>query len=102
LLDNRPDAQRGDQFNYRLNNDGRLNKNCREALSAAEFNALLDSVEANLKEMGGRIFSGSAEVAPYRKGPAIACAQCEYQGICRIDPWTHSYRVLRKVPDQTD
>ena len=102
LLDNRPDAQRGDQFNYRLNNDGQLNKNCREALSAAEFNELLDSVEANLKEMGGRIFSGSAEVAPYRKGPAIACAQCEYQGICRIDPWTHSYRVLRKVPDQTD
>jgi len=53
----------------------------REALSAAEFNALLDSVEANLKEMGGRIFSGSAEVAPYRKGPAIACAQCEYKAL---------------------
>ncbi len=99
LLDNRPDARRGDQFNYRLNNDGQLNKNCREALSAAEFTALLDSVEANLKEMGDRIFSGCAEVAPYRKGAAIACAQCEYQGICRIDPWTHSYRVLRKSPD---
>jgi ATP-dependent helicase/nuclease subunit B len=96
LLDHRPHAREGDQFNYRLTNNGQRYKNCRDGLSAADFTTLLDSVEANLKEMGRRIFFGDAEVAPYRKGSTIACSQCEYQGICRIDPWTHSYRLLRK------
>ena len=41
--------------------------------------------------------SGRAEVAPYRKGAAIACDQCSYRSICRIDPWTHQFRVLRSA-----
>ena len=99
LLDHRSDAREGDQFNYRLTNGGEVWKSCRDALSASDFTALLDSVEANLIEMGRRIFFGHAQVAPYRKGSAISCSQCEYQGICRIDPWTHSYRLLRKSPE---
>ncbi len=94
LLDSRMDARQGDQFNYRLTNDGQVYKNCREALSTAEFAALLDSVESNLMEMGRRIFSGAAEVDPYRKGSTTACDYCDYRSICRIDTWTHKYRVL--------
>jgi ATP-dependent helicase/DNAse subunit B len=45
--------------------------------------------------MGREIFSGEAKVAPYRKGAATACDQCDYRSICRIDPWTHRYRVLK-------
>ena len=36
------------------------------------------------------------EVAPYRKGTMTACKRCDYQSICRIDPWTHRFRVLKK------
>jgi ATP-dependent helicase/nuclease subunit B len=95
-LDSRPDAAEGDQFNYRLTRAGQLQKNSREALTTADFRALLDSLETHLKNMGRQIYAGFAEVSPYRKGVTTACDQCGYQAICRIDPWTHRYRVLRK------
>jgi ATP-dependent helicase/nuclease subunit B len=96
LLDSRPDARAGDQFNYRVTNSGKVHKGCREALEADAFERLLDGVEANLKEMGRRIYSGAAEVDPYRTGTDTACHFCAYRGICRIDPWTHRYRVLKQ------
>jgi ATP-dependent helicase/nuclease subunit B len=96
-LDARPNAKEGDQFNYRLTKAGEIHKNCREALGTAEFEALLDSVETNLQSMGQQIYEGVAGVAPYRRGAATACDQCDYRSICRIDPWTHRYRVLRKA-----
>lgn len=96
LLDSRSEARVGNQFNYRLNLDGNLSKNCREALSSEAFEALLDAIETQLKQMGQQIFSGVADVAPYKKGSVTACHQCVYGGICRIDPWTHRYRVLNR------
>jgi hypothetical protein len=33
---------------------------------------------------------------PFQKGAARACDRCEYQGICRIDPWRHTFRVLSR------
>jgi ATP-dependent helicase/DNAse subunit B len=35
-------------------------------------------------------------VDPFRKDKETACKFCDYRAICRIDPWTHSWRVLRK------
>jgi ATP-dependent helicase/nuclease subunit B len=96
LLDSRADAQSGEQFVYRLNKDGQLRKGSREALESENFAGLLDAVEALLKKMGREIFAGAARVDPYRKGQTIACDHCDYRSICRIDPWTHVYRVLRK------
>jgi ATP-dependent helicase/nuclease subunit B len=93
-LDNRG-APKGDQFNYRRNKDGSLAKSCREALVPAAFAALLRDTEENLKRMGREIFAGAARVDPYCHKGAVACDQCAYQAICRIDPWTHRYRVLR-------
>jgi ATP-dependent helicase/nuclease subunit B len=95
-LDLRAGAMKGDQFNYKKNKDGSVSKVSREALPAEEFAALLDLVEANLISMGREIFSGSAKVSPYRKGATTACQQCDYQSICRIDPWTHQFRALIK------
>jgi ATP-dependent helicase/DNAse subunit B len=34
-------------------------------------------------------------VSPYKKGKQVPCEFCDYRAACRIDPWTHSYRVLR-------
>jgi ATP-dependent helicase/nuclease subunit B len=84
-----------DQFNYRLNQDGSLRKGSTEALPLAEFESLLDGIETRLREMGRAIFSGEAKVDPYRKGAEIPCDFCDYRAVCRIDPWTHQYRVLR-------
>ena len=95
-LDARADAVKGDQFNYKKNKDGTVSKVSREALPPEEFSALLDLVETHLVTMGCEIFSGSAKVAPYRKGATTACQQCDYQAICRIDPWTHEFRALKE------
>jgi ATP-dependent helicase/nuclease subunit B len=86
-----------DQFNYRLNKDGGLRSDSVEALPRAEFEKLLDRVEAQLQEMGRAIFSGAMPVDPYRKGRETPCEHCDYRAACRIDPWTHQYRVLRAV-----
>jgi ATP-dependent helicase/nuclease subunit B len=94
-FDNRPKAQCGDQFNYNRNHDGSLRKGSTEALPPAEFEKLFDRVEAQLKGMGRAIFSGAAQVDPYRKGHETPCDFCDYRAVCRIDPWTHRYRVLR-------
>lgn len=101
-LDARSNARTGDQFNYRITNQGELYKNSRECLSTADFLELLDTVESNLKKMGAEIFSGNAAVSPYRKGSVTACDQCEYRSICRIDPWTHHYRLLRKIEGDSE
>ena len=94
-FDNRPNVPCGDQFNYNRNHDGSLRKGSTEALPRAEFEKLLDRVEAQLQEMGRAIFSGAAQVDPYRKSRETPCEFCDYRAVCRIDPWTHRYRVLR-------
>ena len=52
--------------------------------------------------MGRAIVSGAARVDPYRKGKTTACDQCDYRAICRIDPWTHRYRVLRAAEEEAE
>ena len=101
-LDQRSGISSGDQFNYRLNKDGGISGNSREALPADEFMAMLDAVETSLKKMGQSVYAGVAKTDPFRKGNATACDQCDYHSICRLDPWTHSYRVLRKSGEQQE
>jgi ATP-dependent helicase/nuclease subunit B len=96
-LDKLDSAKSADQFNYRLKIDGNVSANSAEALSRAEFEKLLDGVETQLREMGGRIFSGAAQVDPYRKGKQTPCEFCDYQAACRIEKWTHQFRVLRSA-----
>ena len=64
---------RGEQFNFRLTKDGQLYANCAEALSSRGFAELLARVEAQLRGMGERIFSGEAQVDPVsqRHGNAL-------------------------------
>jgi ATP-dependent helicase/nuclease subunit B len=88
-----------DQFSYQRNLDGSLRKGSVEALPRAEFEKLLDRVEVQLREMGRAIFSGAAKVDPYRKGSETPCEFCDYRAACRIDPWTHRYRVLRAAKE---
>ena len=84
-----------DQFNYRLTNDGKLYANSIEALPRDEFEHLLDGVENQLRDFGNAIFSGVAGVNPYKKGTQTPCDFCDYAAACRIDKWTHQWRVLK-------
>jgi len=88
-----------DQFNYRLKENGELYANSAEALPRAEFEKLLDGVEIQLRDFGNAIFSGIANVYPFRKGSEKACDKCDYAAACRIDPWTQSFRVLRAADE---
>jgi ATP-dependent helicase/nuclease subunit B len=94
-LDARPECAKGDQFSFRLKNDGMPSKNSKEVMQSADFTVLLDSIETSMRDMGIRIFSGDAEISPVRKGPFTACLHCDYRAICRVDPWTQEYRVLK-------
>ncbi len=92
----------GDQFSYRLNNDGSLRSNSAEAISCKEFTTLLDEVEEQLRALGQRIFGGAAGVDPYRKGSTTACDYCDYRAVCRVDGWTHEFRDLRAMATKQD
>jgi ATP-dependent helicase/nuclease subunit B len=96
LLDSRK-AQKGDQFNYRLKNDGEKHGACKEPLSAEEFLALLDQGKQTLLEIGREIYAGVVRIDPYRKGQETPCLHCDYESICRIDRWTHIYRTLKSL-----
>ena len=98
VLDKLDRVQARDQFSYQLKKDGTLYANSTEALTRAAFEDLLDGVESQLRALGERIFSGAAQVDPYRKGKQTPCEYCDYPSACRIDKWTHPYRVLRAAP----
>jgi len=91
-----------DQFNYRMTDAGKLYANSVEALPRAEFEKLLDRVEVQLREFGNAIYSGEASVNPYRKGSQAPCEFCDYAPACRIDPWTHPWRVLRAAKEDEE
>ena len=63
---------------------------------------MLDRAEGLLREMGGRIYQGDVKIDPFKRGQETACDKCEYQGVCRIDSWTHSFRRLTKVASGED
>jgi len=98
-LDNRRETK-GTQFNYRLKNDGQPYASVPDPMDHAAFLEMLDQVEHHLVRMGRAIFAGNIEINPYQKGAMRACDYCEYQGICRIDPWTHSFRQLGMGDEQ--
>jgi ATP-dependent helicase/nuclease subunit B len=99
-LDQRRDTKEGDQFNYRLTKDGKIHGNSKEAMETHAFEMMLSDVDASLTKMGQAIYSGVARLDPYRKGSTTACEGCDYHSICRVDPWMHQFRVLRKSEDE--
>jgi len=100
-FDRKAPAGNSGQFNYALTNEGKPNRRFADLLEADEFNALIERVERLPGEMGRRIFTGDAKVDPYRKGAEVACDLCDSRAICRIDRWTHQFRVLKRNPTAT-
>lgn len=94
-FDNR-NVPKGDQFKYAKLKSGDFAKRGNEALPAAAFAALREKVEGHLRDYGTRIFTGEAEVSPYRLGQHTACDYCDFRPVCRFDPWTQPFRALQK------
>ncbi len=84
------------QFNFKLKADGTPDARSADVMSPADFRRLLDHVEAELVRMGREIYGGALQPNPYQKGRERACDHCQYQGICRFDPWTDSFRLLAR------
>jgi len=91
-----------DQFSYQVNKDGSLRKGSTQALPRPEFERLLRRAEELLRRFGEEIYAGAADLDPYRKGKQTACDYCDYSVACRIDPWTHEFRVLRAGDGETE
>jgi ATP-dependent helicase/nuclease subunit B len=89
-----PDHPSG-QFHYAFNRNGEPSKRATDLLTGPQLEDLLDAIETRLIETGRRILGGDIRVDPYRHGQETACARCDFWSICRIDPWTHSFRVLQ-------
>jgi ATP-dependent helicase/nuclease subunit B len=64
-----------------------------------EFRALLRQIEGFLRRYGREVYAGKVSVLPFRLKNDTACDFCDYRPICRFDPWTQPYRVLRP-PEQ--
>jgi len=94
-FDNR-NVPKGDQFKFAKLKSGDFAKRGNEALPAAAFDALREKVEGHLYDYGTRIFTGEAEVSPYRISRHTACDYCEFRPVCRFDPWTQPFRPLAK------
>jgi len=93
-LDDR-NAAEGSQFKYKLNADGQPDARNTDLMRPEAFSEMLDHVEAELVRMGGEIYCGVISPNPFQKGSERACDKCQFQGICRFDPWVDSFRVLR-------
>jgi ATP-dependent helicase/nuclease subunit B len=95
LLDSGAPTAKSGQFNFRLKNDGAPYKNSFNALESTDFESLLQRSAELICEFGRRIFGGDIAIHPYKKGAEIPCDRCDYQSVCRFDPWTQKYNVLR-------
>ena len=95
LLDaNAPDEKSG-QFNYRLTKAGEPYANSFNALKPVEFAGLLRRSEELIRDFGKRIYEGDIAIRPYKYGMLTPCERCDYQPVCRFDPWTQKFNVLR-------
>jgi ATP-dependent helicase/nuclease subunit B len=93
-LDDRQ-SNEGTQFKFKLNANGEPDARNTDLMRPHAFADMLDHVESELVRMGGEIYGGAIGLNPYQKGGERACDKCDYQGICRFDPWENSFRVLR-------
>jgi ATP-dependent helicase/nuclease subunit B len=93
-FDNRGESK-GDQFKYARNQNGSLAVRGNEAVPSDEFERLREKTEGHVRDYARRIFAGEVDVSPFRIGQETACGRCDFRAVCRFDPWTQPFRVLR-------
>jgi len=71
-----------------------------DAVPAGALSALLDRTRETMTELAERWLDGDIRVLPARRGHDIACSNCSYQGICRIETATRQTRPLETLSRQ--
>ncbi|HEU5125916.1 MAG TPA: PD-(D/E)XK nuclease family protein [Verrucomicrobiae bacterium] len=84
-----------DQFCVSIKKDGTFAARGNEALSAEQFQNLIVQIEDFLRRHGRDIYAGKIAIEPFRLQGKTACDFCDYRPVCRFDPWTQTFRVLR-------
>jgi ATP-dependent helicase/nuclease subunit B len=95
LLDRNGPEEPSGQFKYRVTKSGEPWGNTFNALRSDEFVEILQRTEELIREFGNRIYAGDIAIRPYKHGSQVPCERCDYQPVCRFDPWTQKYNVLR-------
>lgn len=85
------------QFNYRLKKDGQPYANSHQLIRQPDLEQMLADAREMLRHLGREILAGNVAVDPYRQGTETPCTHCEFKAVCRMDPWTHTFRPLRPV-----
>jgi ATP-dependent helicase/nuclease subunit B len=98
LFDSTAPSGKSGQFKFRITNALQPYGNTFNALKSEDFSRILDRSEELIREFGQRIFSGDIAIHPYKKGAQTACERCDYQAVCRFDPWTQKFNVLTDPP----
>jgi ATP-dependent helicase/nuclease subunit B len=83
------------QFQYGLTKDLQPSGRGFAALFPDDFNAVLRRMEENARNFATRIYEGNIAIRPFKKGNQTACDRCPQQSVCRFDPWTREYNILR-------
>ena len=89
-------ANCGDQIPYKNKLDGSPGGTVKGPMTTEQFLELLAETEAQVYEFGRQIYEGKIDINPFKRGRITACKSCEHSPICRIDPWAHEYRHLKK------
>lgn len=99
-LDSLAPKNRSGQFHHRITASGDPHSKSFNALKSEDFRCILERTEELIRETGRRIYNGDISIWPYKHCSKTACEQCDYQAVCRFDPWTQPYRLLQK-PQRT-
>ena len=94
LLDIRMDNKKGTQFKYLIKKDGQLSISRSDIFNHGSFQDFLNQTEIIVRKLGEQILNGCIQVDPYQKGTSRACQGCLFNTFCRIDPWTHKFRII--------
>lgn len=95
LFDTGAPAKKSGQFKYNVRKSGVPHSRSFNALKSEAFAALLARSEELIRDSAKRIYSGDISILPYKHGTKTPCERCDYQAVCRFDPWTQPYNILR-------
>ena len=82
-----------------FNKDGSLSKNAK-ALSLNEMEKLLQKSLSLANDFANQIYQGDIAISPIELPKKPACAYCEFQGVCGIDPANEAL-FTRRPPAMT-
>lgn len=73
------------------------------AVAGQDLSALLDFVRDKVRDVSAEIFSGKADIAPFRRGAVRACQYCPYGPLCSFDVLLagNRYRIIRPVAPES-